>query len=279
MRKYLDQADCYIRMEPVRNLENEVTKYRQEHMLYTNMGSYHEAQVMFERLSEYENKHRRTGDVYQQREAMKLIILMDKDLTSDKYVKFIKVLMERFLGIHHKLPWIAFIRTVNDADIVTVYYSERDYYPNGKDRDEQVFFSSRKVLRKQDVSRKYFVKLIERSLEECSVYTSDSPVLHKLSYFGLFNKERRLRRRFNAMIRRIEGKLAELYNIINEYFAFTDTVEKIFIALIRTLQRRIDTLCSVTIGRRKYPALQNPDLVERKFTEIIDTQAGLCFNA
>ena len=279
MRKYQEQADCYIRMEPVRDIMSELKGYKETNTLCTNTESYTNAVQMLERLSEYEDKHRRNGTVYQQREAMKLTVLMDKDLPREKYVKFIKELMNRFLGIHHKLPWIAFIKTANKADLATIFYSERDYYPNAKTSENQAFFSSRKVLRKQDVSRKYFVRLIERSLEECAVYSSESPILHKLSYFGIFQKERGLRRRFNAMIRRIETKLAELYDIISAYFAFTSAVEKIFVSLIRTLQRRIDTLCSVTIGRRKYPALQNPDLVERKFMEIIGVQADLCFNS
>ena len=81
-----------------------------------------------------------------------------------------------------------------------------------------------------------------------------------------------------AMIRRIESKLAEICEVINKYFSFSAAVADIFKNLIQTLQRRIDSLSSVKIGRRKYPALQNPDLVERSFMEIISRQANLCFN-
>ncbi len=279
MRKYMDQADCYIRMEPVRNIKDELSVCTEDNTLCTNLGSYSDALLMLNRLSDYENAHRRKGPVYMQREAMKLTVLLDKDLPCDKHVKFIRSLMERFLNIHRKLPWIAFVKVLNEAHIVTVYYSERDYFPGAKPTGIPSFFSSRKVLRKQDVSRKYFITLIERSLEACGLYASASPVLHKLSYSGMFRPQRRLRRRFNAMIRRIEDKLAEIYEVINMYFAFTAAVFSIFKNLIRTLQRRIDTLCSVTIGSRKYPALQNPDLVERKFMEILSSQADRCFNA
>jgi hypothetical protein len=235
---------------------------------------------MLNRLSEYENAHRRKGTVYMQREAMKLTVLLDNDLPCNKHIKFIRSLMEHFLNIHRKLPWIAFLKIINDAHIVTIYYSERDYFPGAESEpDLPSFFSSRKVLRKGDVSRRYFIALVERALEDCGLYPSESPVLHKLSYSGLRRFQRHVRRRFNAMIRRIEYKLAEICEVINKYFSFTVAVAGIFKNLIQTLQRRIDALSSVKIGRRKYPALQNPDLVERSFMEIISSQADLCFNS
>ena len=280
MRKYLDQADCYIRLEPVRNIKEELSAWTEENTLCTNLESYTDALLMLNRLSEYENAHRRKGTVYMQREAMKLTVLLDNDLPCNKHIKFIRSLMEHFLNIHRKLPWIAFLKIINDAHIVTIYYSERDYFP-GAESDPELpsFFSSRKVLRKADVSRRYFITLVEYALEDCGIYPSKSPVLHKLCYSGLRYYQRHIRRRFNAMIRRIESRLAEIYEVINKYFSFTAAVAGIFKNLIHTLQRRIDSLPSVKIGRRKYPALQNPDLVERSFMEIISSQAELCFNS
>ena len=279
MRKYLDQADCYIRLEPVRNIKEELSAWTEENTLCTNLKSYTDAMLMLDRLSEYENAHRRKGTVYMQREAMKLTVLLDNDLPCNKHIKFIRSLMEHFLNIHRKLPWIAFLRIINDAHIVTIYYSERDYFPGAEsDPEFPSFFSSRKVLRKADVSRRYFVTLVEYALEDCGLYLSESPVLHKLNYSGLCRFQRHVRRRFNAMIRRIESRLAEINEALNKYFSFTVAVAGIFKNLIHTLQRRIDSLCSVKIGRRKYPALQNPDLVERNFMEIISRQANLCFN-
>lgn len=280
MRKYLDQADCYIRLEPVRNIKEELSAWTEESTLCTNLESYTDALLMLDRLSEYENVHRRKGTVYMQREAMKLTVLLDNDLPCNKHIKFIRFLMEHFLNIHRKLPWIAFLKIINDAHIVTIYYSERDYFPGAEsDAEHPSFFSSKKVLRKADVSRRYFITLVERALEDCGLYPSESPVLHKLSYSGLRYYQRHIRRRFNAIIRRIESRLAEIYEVINKYFTFTAAVAGIFKNLIQTLQRRIDSLSSVKIGRRKYPALQNPDLVERSFMEIISSQAELCFNS
>ena len=279
MRKYLDQADCYIRLEPVRSIKKELSAWAEENTLCTNLESYTDALLMLNRLSEYENAHRRKGTVYMQREAMKLTVLLDHDLPCNKHIKFIRSLMEHFLNIHRKLPWIAFLKIINDAHIVTIYYSERDYFPGAaSDPELPSFFSSRKVLRKADVSRRYFITLVEYALEDCGLYPSESPVLHNLSYSGLCRFQRHVRRRFNAVIRRIESRLAEIYEVINKYFSFTTAVAGIFKNLIQTLQRRIDALSSVKIGRRKYPALQNPDLVERSFMEIISCQANLCFN-
>ena len=279
MRKYLDQADCYIRLEPARNIKEELSAWAEENTLCTNLKSYTDAMLMLNRLSEYENAHRRKGTVYRQREAMKLTVLLDNDLPCNKHIKFIRSLMEHFLNIHRKLPWIAFLKIINDAHIVTIYCSEQDYFP-GAESDPELpsFFSSRKVLRKADVSRRYFITLVEHALEDCGLYPSESPVLHKLSYSGFRRFQRHVRRRFNAMIRRVECKLAEIYEVINKYFTFTAAVAGIFKNLIQTLQRRIDSLSSVKIGRRKYPALQNPNLVERNFMEIISRQANLCFN-
>lgn len=279
MRKYLDQADCYIRLEPVRNIKEELSAWTEESTLCTNLESYTDAMLMLERLSDYENAHRRKGTMYMQREAMKLTVLLDNDLPCDKHIKFIRSLMEHFLNIHRKLPWIAFLKIINDARFVTIYYSERNYFPGAEsEADSPSFFSSRKVLRKADVSRRYFITLVEYALEDCGLYPSESPVLHKLSYSGLCQFQRHVRRRFNAMIRRIESRLAEINEALNKYFSFTVAVAGIFKNLIQTLQRRIDSLSSVKIGRRKYPALQNPDLVERSLMEIISSQANLCFN-
>ena len=263
MRRFNKKANCYIRLEPVRDIPEFLKHPFVFNLLCTNMGSFPDAFTMLERLTEYNKAHvRNMNPAYLPRQAMHLKVLADLGLPSSQNAQFTRVLMDNFLEDQKDNPWIAFTEKVKKATYIHIIYSERPYYPN-KNSETGEYFHRTKTVRKSNVKRLYFIKLMEESLKKCDVTVEYKPVLNKLDYYMRPINEKIAFRKFNEMISEMQDLLDEYYGVIVHYFSMDEGVYPKFIQLLGNLQRMVHNPEKVKFNGRSYPALYNPDLVYR----------------